>query len=136
MPKNKRELLFSVTAKDCRWDYYRGSGSGGQKKNKTSSAVRCTHIDSKAVGQSEDGRSQSHNKKTAFKRMVDTDKFDRWVKVEFSRQSGALKAAEEATERLMHPNNIRVEIKENGKWKIVDPKDIPEDILEDICDEN
>ena len=32
----ERKPLFSVTAKDCNWDYYRGSGSGGQKKNKTS----------------------------------------------------------------------------------------------------
>ena len=61
MPK-ERKLLFSVTAKDCDWDYYRGSGAGGQKRNKTSNAVRCTHKDSKAVGKAEDTRSQLQNK--------------------------------------------------------------------------
>ena len=53
-----KKLLFSVTAADCRFDYYRGSGKGGQKRNKTSSAVRCTHIASGAVGASDDTRSQ------------------------------------------------------------------------------
>ena len=53
-----RELLFSVTAKDCRFDYYRGSGAGGQHRNKTESAVRCTHLASGAVGQAEDHREQ------------------------------------------------------------------------------
>ena len=50
-----KTLLFSVTAGDCKWDYYRGTGSGGQKKNKTSNCVRCTHTASGAVGKSEDG---------------------------------------------------------------------------------
>ena len=50
-------ILFSVTAKDCRWDYFRGSGKGGQKSNMTSSRVRCTHKESGAVGQSDETRS-------------------------------------------------------------------------------
>lgn len=69
------ELLFSVTAKDCRWDTFRGTGKGGQKRNKTESAVRCTHIASGAVGQSDDSRSQHDNRRTAFKRMAETDVF-------------------------------------------------------------
>ena len=49
-----REKLFTLTAKNFRWDYFRGSGKGGQKRNKTSSGVRCTHEESGAVGQSHD----------------------------------------------------------------------------------
>jgi protein subunit release factor B len=56
--KKEREKLFSVTEKDCRFDYFRGSGKGGQKRNKTDSAVRCTHAPSGAVGASEALRSQ------------------------------------------------------------------------------
>lgn len=29
---NSKTLLFTVSTKDCRWDYFRGSGAGGQKK--------------------------------------------------------------------------------------------------------
>ncbi len=36
--KNK-QLLFSVTKKDLRIDYYKGTGSGGQKKNKTENCL-------------------------------------------------------------------------------------------------
>lgn len=57
MTENK-EILVRVTAKDCRWDYYRGTGKGGQKRNKTENCVRCTHIKSGAVGKSEEGRKQ------------------------------------------------------------------------------
>ena len=35
-----KEKLFTVTANDCTWTYYRGSGPGGQKKNKTSNCRR------------------------------------------------------------------------------------------------
>lgn len=48
--KKKRELVFSLTKDDFEWEYFRGTGKGGQKKNKTSSAVRCKHLESGAVG--------------------------------------------------------------------------------------
>jgi len=63
----EKEILFSVTASDCRFDYYSGTGAGGQARNKSLSAVRCTHIASGAVGKSEEERSQKQNKITAFK---------------------------------------------------------------------
>lgn len=48
MKTKERKPILSVTKKDCRWDYYVGSGKGGQKRNRTSNCVRCTHIDSGA----------------------------------------------------------------------------------------
>jgi len=123
-----RKLLFSVGKEDCRWDYYRGSGKGGQKRNKTDSAVRCTHIESKAVGQAEDGRKQSDNKKLAFKRMAATDKFRLWLKMEYSRRTGKEKEIEDAVEKSMHPRNFKVDIKdEDGKWTEVGFYDIKEE---------
>jgi protein subunit release factor B len=111
-----KELLFSVTRKDCRFDYYRGSGKGGQKRNKTDNCCRCTHIDSGAVGKSEEGRSKEHNRRLAFERMAETDIFKKWHKIEISRRLGHLADAEAATERAMSAKNIRVEIKEDDKW--------------------
>lgn len=112
-----RDPLFSVTARDCRWEYYRGSGAGGQHRNKTSSAVRCTHEPSGAVGQAEDTRSQHENKRLAFSRMAKTAKFQQWLRIEAARRTGKLLAAEEATERAMTPTMLRIEGKTvDGVW--------------------
>lgn len=54
--KKKRELLFTVTAKDCEVQTFRSGGKGGQHQNKTSSAVRFRHPPSGAVGVARDHR--------------------------------------------------------------------------------
>lgn len=59
-----------VTKKDLRIDYYRGSGAGGQHRNKTDSACRITHIPTGIVAQCEDQRHQDQNKKIAFQRLA------------------------------------------------------------------
>lgn len=59
-----------VTKKDLRVDYTKGSGAGGQKRNKTESAVRITHLPTGEVGYAEDERSQTRNKKLAFRRLA------------------------------------------------------------------
>jgi len=111
-----RELIFSVGAADCRFDYYRGSGKGGQKRNKTSSAVRCTHIASGAVGRSDDTRSQHRNKITAFKRMSDSTVFKKWHRIETARRTGRMQEAYDAVEEAVRPRNLLVEGKTEGKW--------------------
>ena len=111
-----KELLFSVTAKDCRFDYYKGSGKGGQKRNKTSSAVRCTHLDSGAVGQSDDTRSQHSNKIMAFSRMAETKEFKAWHTLEVSKKLGILDRINDYVDKEMNSQNICVEFKTNGLW--------------------
>lgn len=110
------DLLFSVTADDCDWDYFKGTGAGGQKRNKTSSAVRCTHRDSGAVGRCEDSRSQRDNRIEAFTRMAATSKFKVWHKLEVARRTGVEVQVEEEVDRLMQPHNLRIEVKESGLW--------------------
>lgn len=115
----KKQLLFSLTARDFEWDYIRGSGKGGQKKNKTSSAVRCRHISSGALGYAEDDRSQSKNKKLAFKRMSETREFKSWIKLEIARRTGELLEIRDRIEKeVENPAVTKVEVKdETGKWK-------------------
>jgi protein subunit release factor B len=115
-----KELLFSVTADDCRFDYYRGSGAGGQKRNKTSSAVRCTHLASGAVGQAEDHRSQHENKRLAFIRMAETRKFKGWHRTEIARLTGELAEIETRVDTAMRDHNLLVEKKVDGLWKPFD----------------
>lgn len=116
---SKKEKLFSVTLKDCDVQPYKGSGPGGQKKNKTESAIRIVHKASGAVGSCENYREQSKNKAEAFKRMSQTEKFKTWMKIEVSRKTGELAAIEKRVEEEM--KNVRIEIKnEKGIWQKVE----------------
>lgn len=54
---------------DCNVDTYRASGPGGQKRNKTSSAVRLRHEPSGLIVIAEESRSQYENKAKALKRL-------------------------------------------------------------------
>lgn len=54
---------------ECKADAYRASGPGGQKRNKTSSAVRLRHMPSGLVAGGEESRSQHENKARALRRL-------------------------------------------------------------------
>jgi protein subunit release factor B len=70
-----KEKVLSVTLKDCDVQTKRGSGKGGQNRNKRDTAVRIVHRDSGAIGEAQDERSQLQNKRLAFRRMSETPKF-------------------------------------------------------------
>jgi len=55
--------------RQCAVDTYRASGPGGQKRNKTSSAVRLRHVPSGLLVIAEESRSQHENKARALKRL-------------------------------------------------------------------
>jgi len=81
-----KQLLFSVTKKDFKIDYYKASGKGGQNRNKRDTAVRITHPPSGAVGNATEQRNQHQNLKVAFRRLTESDKFKQWLRLETSRK--------------------------------------------------
>lgn len=62
-------LAPEVLLSQCEVDTYRASGPGGQKRNKTSSAVRLRHLPSGLLVIAEESRSQHENKAKALKRI-------------------------------------------------------------------
>lgn len=113
-----KELMFSVNATDCDWSYTKGTGAGGQKKNKTSSAVHCMHRKSGAHGYSEASRSQADNRKDAFQKMVNTKEFQNWLKIETMKRTGELQEIERYVEKEL--TKVKVEVYTDGKWRDYD----------------
>jgi len=112
-----KSLLFSVTKKDLEFQTFRGSGAGGQHRNKTDSAVRCVHKESGAVGESQSERSQHVNKRLALKRMATTPRFRAWVARRIAEMDSG-QTVEEKVEQMMQPNHLKIERRdENGKWQ-------------------
>jgi len=60
---------FKIPESDLKWEFYRSSGPGGQRKNKKETAVRITHLPTGIVVIATEHRLQARNRELAFERM-------------------------------------------------------------------
>ena len=124
--KKLRKRILSVTKKDFEIQTFRAGGKGGQHQNKRDTGVRMIHRDSGARGESREHKSQKANREAAFARLVLTDTFQTWLKLETAKrlqdEHEIRRRISRDVEKMMVPRNLRVEVKRDGRW-IEEPRD-------------
>lgn len=123
------EIDIGVQDKDWRIDSFRSSGKGGQKVNKTTSAVRITHFESGIVVSMQNERSWHQNRELAFQVLR-----SRLYEIELQKRQEVAQAREEAKKDIdfgsqlrsyvLHPykmvNDHRLELKVTDAEKVLD----------------
>jgi peptide chain release factor 1 len=83
--KKDRELLFTINKDHFKIERTKGSGKGGQNRNKRETAIRLTHKATGIQTYCADERSQDQNLKRAFKNLINKKEFKAWLKIETAR---------------------------------------------------
>jgi protein subunit release factor B len=110
-----KEPLFSVTKKDLRIDTFRAGGKGGSNQNKRETGVRITHPASGAVAESRQYRTQEENKRSAFRKLTESERFNVWIKTEAAKIMN-LSDIQVLVDRMLAPENLKIEVRSNGQW--------------------
>ncbi len=101
-PEIDQEIMIQIEDKDLRIDTYRASGAGGQHVNKTSSAVRITHLPTNIVVQCQQEKSQHRNKEMAMKVLQ-----ARLYQHEKRKQDAEMQELHDSKEEIAWGNQIR-----------------------------
>ncbi len=101
-PEIEDDIVIDIKEADVRVDTYRSSGAGGQKVNKTDSAVRLTHLPTGIVVAMQNERSQQKNRSMAWKILR-----SRLYELEEKRRQAAVDAVEAAKKDIDFGSQIR-----------------------------
>lgn len=105
-----RELLFRLTRKDFEVTWFRGSGGGGQHRNKHANCCHIRHPASGAVSTGQSSRSRVSNQKEAFRGLLKKPDFMRWYRRRIA------EITEKKTLEQMSTENLLIEVRTEHGW--------------------
>lgn len=104
-----RELLFSVTKKDMRIDYFSGTGAGGQYRNKHQNCVRIRHEPSGVIVTGQSGRDRKGNEREAIRNLAKHPKFKVWQTAMAHAIMSNGKSLDQRVDEAMQEHNLKIE---------------------------
>lgn len=107
-----KQKLFSVSKNDFEIQFFKGTGPGGQKRNKVATCVRLTHRESGVVTLGVEERMQHQNKMIAFDKMIKHPQFKAWLKIKTAKVLHLVpteKEIEAMVDESMKPENLKIE---------------------------
>lgn len=104
-----KEKLFSIAKKDFTIQPFKGSGPGGQHKNKNATACRLIHKESGARAKSQVHKSFRQNRKEAFLKLINTKEFKLWHKRKCAELLTSQAEKEAWVDNMMQEKYLKVE---------------------------
>ncbi|MFH1634080.1 MAG: peptide chain release factor-like protein [Chloroflexota bacterium] len=112
-----KKLLFSVTKKDLRLQWFSGTGAGGQYRNKHQNCARLHHPDSGATVTGQSYRERTVNLKEAMSNLVKHPKFRFWHTAKAQAIITGI-TIEELVDDMMQPHNLQIETRDkDNRWE-------------------
>lgn len=112
LPEIDDDIQIDINPADLRIDTFRASGAGGQHVNKTDSAIRITHLPTKAVVQCQSSRSQHQNKDEAMKQLK-----AKLYQLELTKQQNEFQKIEDTKADIAWGSQIRSYVLDSSRIK-------------------
>lgn len=108
-----REKLFSIGPDDFEVTWFSGTGAGGQYRNKHQNCCRIKHKETGVIGTGQSNRNQEANKKEAFMNVYNNPTFQLYLQRRIN-EALSEESIDDIVDREMR--NVKVEVREDGKW--------------------
>lgn len=116
---SRGEPLLRLTRRDFEVTWFRGSGGGGQHRNKHANCCRIRHPASGVSATGQSSRSREQNKRDAFRALRSHPTFVAWYNRKIAEALDGETIAERV-ERDMRLENLRTEVMTPDGWKEID----------------
>lgn len=120
----EERVKFTVGKKDFEYQWFSGTGAGGQKRNKSQNCFRLIHPATGVIKTGTKHVSRESNKRDALSAMSKDVKFLAYCESKLREIENGI-TLEEQVEESLKEENLKIEVKtDTGKWKTVNSSEL------------